>query len=165
VAQNLVMLPLQAASFGMRLAMRAASLPVEIARSLLQGANPEGPPVTPEPDRNGGDPVVHKPRPHPGPPEVVMAAPAAAPEPGHVDEGVQLVAEVAEPGAEQGAGPEISVAEPWEGYARMRADVIVGRLRDATATEAAAVELYEATHKARQSVLRAAERRLRDGAR
>ena len=78
---------------------------------------------------------------------------------------MELVAEVAEPGAEDGAGAELSVAEPWEGYATMRADEIVARLRDAPAAEAAAVELYEVTHKSRQSVLKAAERRLRDAAR
>lgn len=162
--QALVTLPLQAASLGARLALRAASLPVEIARSLLQGASPDGPPPSPPRDRNGGDPGVARPRPHPGPPEVVVAAPAPAPRAAHVDEGVELVAEIAEPGAEEGVGPEIAVAEPWEGYAGMRADEIVGRLRDSSATEAAAVELYEASHKARQSVQRAAERRLRDAA-
>ena len=165
--QTLVTIPLQLASLGFRLAMRAAAVPVEVARSLVDGRQPEEPPPPPPAPRagNGADPVRERPRPHQVPPEVIVAEPPPPPAPAHVDEDVELVAEVAEPGAEEGAGPEISVAEPWEGYARMRADEITVRLREAPAAEAATVELDEVTHKNRQSVLKAAERRLRDASR
>jgi hypothetical protein len=82
--------------------------------------------------------------------------------PDHVDEEVVLVAEVAEEGAQDGAGPELHVDPPWDGYDRMTAADIRDRLAAATATEAAAVELYESTRKGRRSVLDAAERTLRE---
>ena len=81
--------------------------------------------------------------------------------PEHVDEEPVLVAEVAEEGAEEGAGAELHVEPPWDGYDRMTAADIRDRLAAATVTEAAAVELYESTRKSRRSVLDAAERALR----
>lgn len=166
--QTLVTLPLQLASFGLRLAWRAVELPIEVARALLDAQSPDGPPAEPATRAGNGSDAVRerpRPRPHTEPPEVIVAEPLPDPGPEHVDEGVELVAVVAEPGAEDGAGAELSVAEPWDGYAGMRADEIATRLREAGAAEAAAVELYEVTHKSRQSVLKAAERRLRDAAR
>lgn len=81
--------------------------------------------------------------------------------PDHVDEEVVLVAEVAEQGAEEGAGPELHIDEPWEGYDRLAAVEICDRLTGATAELAAAVELYESTRKSRRSVLESAARALR----
>lgn len=78
--------------------------------------------------------------------------------PDHVDEEPVLVAEVAEEGAEDGAGPELHVDPPWDDYDRMTATEIRDRLTSASPTEAGAVELYEATHKSRRTVLEAAER-------
>ncbi len=91
-------------------------------------------------------------------------APPAVPDeliPDHVDEEVVLVAETAEAGAEDGAGPELHVAPPWDGYDEMTAADIRDRLSAATPVEAAAVELYEATGKSRRTVLDAAERALK----
>jgi hypothetical protein len=91
-------------------------------------------------------------------------APPAVPDaliPDHVDEEPVLVAEVAEEGAEDGAGPELHVDPPWDGYDRMTAADIRDRVAAATPVEVAAVELYESTHKARRTVLDAAERALR----
>ena len=48
--------------------------------------------------------------------------------PDHVDEEVVLVAEVAEAGAEDGAGPELHVDPPWDGYDEMTAPEIRDRL-------------------------------------
>ena len=79
-----------------------------------------------------------------------------------VDEEPVLAGEFAEPGAEDGAGPQLRVEEPWEGYARMSARDVVAVLSDAGPEVVAAVRLYEATHKGRRSVLQAADRRLRD---
>lgn len=108
----------------------------------------------------------------PAEPEVVVPesgylaadAPPAVPDqliPDHVDEEPVLVAEVAEAGAEDGAGPELTVDPPWDGYDQMTAADIRDRLTAATPAEAATVELYEANGKSRRSVLDAAGRALR----
>jgi hypothetical protein len=97
------------------------------------------------------------------PPPAADAPPPVPDEliPDHVDEEPVLVAEAAEEGAEDGAGAELHVEPPWDGYERMSAADIRDRLAAANATEAAAVELYESTHRSRRSVLDAAERMLR----
>lgn len=79
----------------------------------------------------------------------------------HVDEEVVPVAEFAEPGAEDGAGAQLSVDEPWEGYDAMRVPEVRSRLTDADPALLAAVRLYESTHKGRRSVLDAVDRRLK----
>lgn len=91
------------------------------------------------------------------------ADPAAAehPEPVHVSEEPVVVAEVAEAGAEDGAGPELQVEPPWEGYDDQDVRTIARRLRAADAAPVAAVELYEAANKQRRGVLEAAQRRLK----
>jgi hypothetical protein len=97
-------------------------------------------------------------------PEPRVDAPPAVPDelvPDHVDEEIELVAEAAEEGAEDGAGAELHVDPPWDGYDRMTAGDIRDRLSAATPAEAAAVELYEAIGKSRRTVLDAAERALR----
>lgn len=87
---------------------------------------------------------------------------AAAPEPAHVSEEPELVADVAEEGAEDGAGAEVHVDEPWSGYDDMNAADIEDRLVAEGTEAAAAVRLYEASRKGRASVLEAATRNLRD---
>jgi hypothetical protein len=82
-------------------------------------------------------------------------------EPTHVSEDPVVVRESAEPGAEDGAGASVSVAEPWEGYAKMSARDVVTRLSGASTAELAAVQLYETASRARQSVLQAAAREFR----
>ena len=69
--------------------------------------------------------------------------------------------EVAEPGAEDGAGASVTILEPWPGYARMTAKQVIERLTDATAAELAAVQLYESINRDRQTVRAAAERNLK----
>jgi hypothetical protein len=118
----------------------------------------------PAPGERGPEPDVVEP---PGPEAVAPAEPAPADtlepdvvEPPHVDEEPVLVAEEAELGAEEGAGAEVHVDEPWEGYAAMTAADVRARLADAEPEVAAAVQLYEAAHKDRSSVIEAAARRL-----
>ncbi len=101
------------------------------------------------------------PRPVDVPPEPADAQPEPEPEPIHVSEEPELVAEVAEPGAEEGAGASITVDEPWEGYAHLSAKDIVDRLAGADSAELAAIQLFESTHKKRETVLTAVERELR----
>jgi ferritin-like metal-binding protein YciE len=108
---------------------------------------PEAPPPTPE--------TRH---PAPEPPEPAEPAP-----PPHVSEEPELVAEFAESGAEDEAGAEVEIEEPWEGYDRMKAAEIEQRLADASDEVVAVVQLYEGAGKKRQTVLRTAERRLRLG--
>jgi hypothetical protein len=97
------------------------------------------------------------------PPEPVASPPAPtsppAPEsPAHVGEEPELVAEAAETGAEEGAGAEIEVDEPWPGYDEMTAQDIEERLQVEGPEAAAAVSLYEASRKGRASILEAASR-------
>jgi ferritin-like metal-binding protein YciE len=88
------------------------------------------------------------------------ATPAEPAEPAHVSEEPELVAEF---GPADDAGAEVEVAEPWEGYDRMRAAEISQRLADSSDELVAVVSLYETAGKRRQSILRIAERRLRVG--
>jgi hypothetical protein len=81
-------------------------------------------------------------------------------EPVHVSEEVELVREEAEPGAEDGAGAEVRIDEPWDGYSKLNAKDVVARIAVASQAELAAVALYESAHQARQSVLSAVERQL-----
>ncbi len=100
-----------------------------------------------------------------------VRAPAAGPEPeptaelelepAHVSEGLELVAEIAEPGAEDGAGASVTVDEPWEGFALLGARDVVDQLARAGLAELAAIQLYESTHKQRETVLSAVTRELR----
>ncbi len=68
---------------------------------------------------------------------------------------------LAEPGAEDGAGAEVHIREPWRGYRDMRAPEVTNRLANMSAAELAAVELYETSNRARQSILNAVARQLR----
>ena len=114
------------------------------------------------PDLEGAGPA--EPEAPPETPRVAADVPPAVPDvliPDHVDEEVVLVAAVAEEGAEDGAGPELHVDPPWDGYERMTAVEIRDRLAAADGAVAAAVSLYEATHKSRRTVLDAAERALK----
>jgi hypothetical protein len=121
----------------------------------LQDA-PAAPPPPPEP-------AVQQTPPESAPDELpetplspTIAAAAPPPEPD------ELVGEYAEPGAEDGAGAQIQIEPPWEGYDAMAAQAVVTRLQQASPEELAVVELYERMHKARRTVLAAAERRLRE---
>jgi hypothetical protein len=81
-------------------------------------------------------------------------------EPAHVDAGAELVEEVAEAGAEDGAGAQVRVAEPWDGFAVMRAADVIERVGQASPAELAAIELYELSTRKRQTVIAAAQREL-----
>jgi hypothetical protein len=77
-----------------------------------------------------------------------------------VSEEPVLVEEFAEPGAEDGAGAELHVQEPWSGYARMNAKEVIARLAGATPAELAAVQLYESGHRGRQTIMTAVAREM-----
>ena len=69
--------------------------------------------------------------------------------------------ESAEPGAEQGAGAEVTVKEPWAGYRLLNARDVIDRTRTANVAELAAVRLYESRHRSRRTVLAAVDRQLK----
>jgi hypothetical protein len=135
--------------------------------------------VTPgEPWTDVGAPIV-PPAPAPDPPEVppIAAVPEptldvpAVPEP---EPDVPPIAAVPEPTPGEAArireqrregettaespGAEVHVDEPWQGYASMNAPEIIDRLAVSDATVKAVVLLYEGSHRARKTVLRAAAR-------
>jgi hypothetical protein len=147
--------PLGLVTLPLRIGLRVASIalrPVFSAAEHLLGGDGQ----RPEPPAE----AYEAPAPQPAAP----ARPAREPtsradvpdEPEHVSEEPVLVAEVADRGAEEGPGPQISVAEPWEGYSRMKAPDVIDRLAAATPEELAVVQLYESTHKRRKTVLEAA---------
>ena len=76
----------------------------------------------------------------------------------HLEVEEELVEQVAERGAEITPGPEIEVAEPWEGYARMTAADIRRRLASETPPVAGVVEIYERANKGRKQVIAASEK-------
>jgi hypothetical protein len=144
-----------------RLSVRFALWGVRTVGGLLPVGNGD------EPAAPG--PIVEEP---PAPPETVarptrpaptpVPTPAAEPpEPAHVDEGATVVAEFAEGGAEDGAGAEVKLAEPWEGYDRLHADDLADHLTGANSETLAAVLLYERSTRDRSSVVDAAEQQLR----
>jgi hypothetical protein len=93
--------------------------------------------------------------------EEALRSPGAD-EPVHIDTESELVGEFAEKGAEEGAGAEIHVDEPWDGYSQMQVADITARVLLATPEELVVVQLYEGTHRKRDSVLDAVERRSRE---
>jgi hypothetical protein len=132
---------------------RRASEP-EQDTSEPRTAEPAAPPA-PEP--------AAPPAPEPSPPRRDAAAPPSSLDPasGHVSEEAVLVGESADPGAADGAGPEIRVDEPWDGYRAQAAADVVDRLGSEPDSAVALVQLYEQTHRRRRTVLAAAERELR----
>jgi hypothetical protein len=87
--------------------------------------------------------------------------PAPASDPAHVSAEPELVEEFAEPGAEDGAGAQIRIGEPWPGYRHLKARDVIARLSQATREELAAVELFELAGANRRSVVVAAQRALK----
>ena len=121
-------------------------------------------PAPPATDAPGVPPSARPPNPPVADSPVEWAEEPPAPlveQPAHVSEEPELVQESAEPGAEEGAGAGITVAEPWEGYGRMSAKDLIDRARTANVAELATMRLYEARHRARQTVLAAVDRQLK----
>jgi len=136
---------------------------VPAPRAADRGRRAEGGKPKPSGGNGAAPPVEARPSAPAPPTPPTPPAPPAPEEPTHVSEEPELVGEFAEPGAEDEAGAEVEIAEPWEGYDRMKAAEIQRRVEDSSDEVAAVVRLYEAAGKNRQTVLRAAERRLRIG--
>jgi hypothetical protein len=178
LAREPLRLTLRVWEVGLSSAASAAKLGLELLDQERSGAadfSDHRSPSHPEYGGNGSPPDADNPwRAEPPVREEAQPARDAAPPvrdvpppvpneliPDHVDEEVVLVAEVAEEGAEEGVGPELNVEEPWDSYDEMTAPEIRDRLAAADPVLAAAVNLYEATHKSRRTVIEAAERALK----
>jgi hypothetical protein len=161
----------------MRLFSKAAALAADVARTSIQLAEavagaalgrirnrssnspPEppwerpapAPPTRARPPRARARPAPPPPVPTPEPEPI-----AVVPEPTR-GQAARIRAEQRE--AERTAdspGPEIRIDEPWPGYASMKAPEIIDRLRVSDDAAKAVVLLYESSHRARKTVLRAA---------
>ena len=134
---------------------RPAPVPSEPSESPLG-------PLEPLPSEEASTPAppwrepadVAPPAPPLEPPPVVPSV-AETPEPETV-----LVAESADPGAEEGAGAELRIDTPWPRYSRMTAPAVVDRLVAEPDSVVALVLLYERSHRNRRTVVEAAEREL-----
>jgi len=154
---------------GFRIGIGVLRLELRVVEKLLglDRAEPESwtPPREPDPAPFYTEPSPPEPEPEEPAPiiEVVQERPALEPEePEHLDVEPELVAEFAEPGAEDGAGPEIHVDEPWDGYRKMRVADIRDRVTVADPAELAVVQLYESMNRGRASILDAVERRSKE---
>jgi hypothetical protein len=124
-------------------------------------------PWTPPPPVSGtrSSTVPREPAPAAPVPTPAAAAPAepaevpAATE-DHVSREAVVVAESADAGAAEGAGAQVTVGEPWEGYAGLTAKEVNDRLATASPATLAVARLYEAGHRNRVTVLREIDRRL-----
>ena len=187
MTRKLLGLPFRIGVGGARLAVRGLADISEWGHQLISAltgmrSHPEGstaqraydgpatqPPTESGPTSTGAAtapaPPPRRPRPTRRPaarPQRAPSPPPSVPSPTPTPEAPALVHEAADPGAADGAGAQVRVAEPWEGYDRLAAKDVIGRLSAATSAELAAVELYEAGKRRRRTVLAAAERRLRD---
>jgi hypothetical protein len=139
------------------LAPEAPDFHAEPAEPPTRITPPERPTQTqtaaPEPVESAEPPLVDRGEP------VDYDAPEPA-EPAHLDIDDELVQEVADPGAEDGAGAQVSIAEPWSGYRELRAADVIERLAAASPAELAAIELYELSSRKRRTVVAAAQREL-----
>jgi len=163
----------------LRAASGAAGLAFDVATQLLdrdrQVARPTTPATPAAVPRNGAAPQPAPTRtaesaapsqaaePDQNAPTRLEPKPAGRPaeEPTHVSEEPELVEEIAEPGAEEGAGAEVHIQEPWSGYTQSSAEDVIARLATASPAEVATVQLFESHHRARQTILAAVERELR----
>ena len=165
MAGKLIMLPFRVWLGSARLLTRAAGgaarCAVALAEQTIGFASPD--------EQSIEEPVSPVEVEHPAPPYAVTAVrppheepePEIVEEPVHVSEEPELVREEAEPGAEDGAGAQLRVIEPWNGYARMNARDVIARARQASPAELATVRLYEARNRSRQTVLAAVDRQLK----
>lgn len=124
-----------------------------------RSAATEAPPPAPSPSPGPSPERAPAPTPDELPDTPLSPAAEASAAPQEADE---VVAEFAEPGAEDGAGAQIEIDPPWEGYDDMAAQAVIARIAESEPAALAVVQLYEGTHKSRRTVLAAAERRLRE---
>jgi hypothetical protein len=179
---SLISFPVRVGVRGAQTAVRVSEAVIDRALAVVMPSPPkpahgpehpaqgtEGPaqrPERPAPDEPSPPPAAPEPPPAaasapaaPEPPPATASAPAPPPA-RHVSAEVELVGEVADPGAEDGAGAEVRVDEPWPGYGSMSAEDVIDRITAASGAELAAIGLYERSHRGRQTVLDAVQKAL-----
>jgi hypothetical protein len=124
------------------------------------GAAPSAPAPAPAPARPPAPApaAADAPVPTPAAATVEPAPPEAADD--HVDREAVVVAESADQGAADGAGAQVRIGEPWEGYGSMTAKEVNARLAAASPASLGVARLYEAANRNRVTVLREIDRRL-----
>jgi len=158
------------ASTAVRIAGLAARPAVRAAKELVRRLTAEGPhapagtsaPAAPTPAAPGV-PQRSAPSPPSQSPSAVHVDRAQPEfEPLHtVEEPPEIVHSTADAGAVDGVGATLRIDEPWSGYRGMSSSDVVDRLVVADRATLAAVALYETSHRARATVLRAAEEHLK----
>jgi hypothetical protein len=172
-----ITVPLRVAALQLRIARGAAGVACGVAHDLADAAPWSRSPAAEAPVR-AAEPPARAPAeetppaaetpPRPRPRRAARKATAAKParkrasRPAPAKVAAARAAEgaeepVASVGPDAGAGPEIHVAPPWEGYDAMALDEVLARLPDADETLLAAVRLYESRGEARQAILLATE--------
>jgi outer membrane biosynthesis protein TonB len=158
---------LRAAVFTVKAAAIPVELSVRVAGAVLDRARPTEPTAqpTPPPEPTPAPEPTPEPEPEPEPePTEKQRQRAARREPtrGQASRQRRARAEREEAAAQPTdelphAGPEIEVAEPWEGYAQMAVVDVLNRLSGADDTTRAAVRLYELAHEHREAILHVTE--------
>jgi hypothetical protein len=165
VIKDIATFPLRAGAQVVGRLLSAADTTFTLARHVVESVRPSPPRPSGEGERARGQEGEHPEQARPvrnrAPFPASAPEPAPAPEPAHVSEEPVLVAEVADEGAEDGVGAQVTIAEPWEGYRRMKASDVVAALDGATREQLAVVQLYETSTRSRKSVLQAVERELK----
>jgi hypothetical protein len=152
--------PRHRAASGRRAGPSAAPAPTDSTETPPTPTGPaEAPPAPADDDSGAGEDI----RDVQSVAEIVNAEPAEPPMPEaqHISEEPELVEEVADPGAEYGAGAQLRIAEPWDGYRTLKAADVIDRLSSVSAEVLVAVELYEQAGRNRKSVVAAAQRALK----
>jgi hypothetical protein len=149
-----------AANLAIRVVVRSADLAADAVRMAIPST---GQPMRSEPEDVFVQPPVESmrepPREDAWDDEPLLPLDEAGDKAKTIDDEPELVAEVAQAGAEDGASAQLQVDEPWDGYDDLTADQVITRIGQADAAELAVIELYERSHKQRRTVLNAAERR------
>ena len=158
---NPIHLTVRAAGLGLRTAVftvKAIAIPVELGVRVAGAVcHRHDPPEPPPPVAV----VVEEAPPEPSPKQRRRAA-RREPTRGQASRQRRARAEQEEQAAQPTdglphAGPEIEVAEPWEGYADMQVVDVLNRLSGADDTTRAAVRLYELAHEHREAILHVTE--------
>jgi hypothetical protein len=141
------------------LAVSAVRQVVDIALERRSQSRTRTPWTSPPPV--SGAPASTTPRQAPAPAPASPPAPEPPPQAeDHVSREAVVVAESADAGAEDGAGAQIRIGEPWEGYGKLTAKQVNDRLATASPESLAVARLYETANRNRVTVLKEIDRRL-----
>lgn len=161
IASRALRIGFEASKLGVRIGVAATRAVIGLIENHVgaRGADGAATPAPAQPDAAVPTPAPAPVDPTPAP--AVPAVPDPGEEPIHIGDDAELVGEFAEQGAEDGAGAEVRVAEPWAGYRRMRVGDIKQRIQNADVGALAVIQLYESSHQQRRSILDAVEQRSR----